>query len=455
MDSGHSSRRRRAARHRKKRILIALSSAFVLLLIIGPIVFVAMLTDQRSLVAMAQEVDPRAVVRVKQLSQQLENDLASTAEQASLTLNQDDLNGIVGVVSAASQRFNGRIDVTRWGLEGVFSLGLTQWFLGDYLNLRFGIAPSEQGFHLSYLSVGSFDFSGMEALDTAKWLANEMIERDVANLVLNAIDGVTMEGSEVTILYRPAVSLRKQFSRLQSDIRSSREDLGLLGNLDVVRIYYHKLCQTGESLPLDQDASLSHFMAAAFELAQQRALKNEDPVVENRAAILALGVALGSPEFEHFIGPVRDNSPQSCAVSVRNIELANRADLNMHFVYSATLTVLADSGISVSLTEFKKGLSREVPGFSFVNLLADRAGERFAKIALDDRGGALRLQTLAASLIDESVFFPSVDGLREGIPEIELEQRYGGVDGALYRGYAKDINGRLLTLPLYNRWLEK
>ena len=450
-----SSQRRRASRHSKKRFRRLFVALSLLVLLVSPIVFIAMLTDRHSGVSTAVGGDARTAVRVKQLGQQLGRDLASGVEQARVTLNQADINGVVGVISSAEAGLAARINVTRWGLEGAMSVALSQWYLGDYLNVRFGIVPSTHGLRLSYLMVGSFNFSGADALAMGEWLLNQWLGSDKGSLVLGAISAVSMDGGETTITYHPRPELNQQFALLRARVKSMDDSMGLMGNIDVVRLYYSNVCRLLATSVPDQAVSLGRYLMSTFQLAQQRSALDNDPVAENRAALLGLGLVLASSEFEVFIGPVREGLSQDCSILTHDVTLAGRQNLRSHFIYSAMLRVLSDSGVSIEADDYVDMMdpgSRD-GGFSFVNLLAERSGARFAGVALDKRGGAVRLQNAAELLIDESYFFPKMDNLREGISELEFEQKYGGIGGPVYGGVVKEIDGRLLTLSLYNRWL--
>ena len=72
-------------------------------------------------------------------------------------------------------------------------------------------------------------------------------------------------------------------------------------------------------------------------------------------------------------------------------------------------------------------------GFSFGDLLADRAGTTFAEVATRDEARAAAMQARLAGGFRVDDFFPPADGLPEGIPDAELQSRYGGVGGPLYR----------------------
>ncbi len=86
-------------------------------------------------------------------------------------------------------------------------------------------------------------------------------------------------------------------------------------------------------------------------------------------------------------------------------------------------------------------------GFSFADLAADRAGIRFAELALDENG-ALRLQKMSADLRQEKTFFPSIAELPEGIPQQVFDDR-GGIESNYYKQYLTIIDQRIDGLTLF------
>ena len=169
---------------------------------------------------------------------------------------------------------------------------------------------------------------------------------------------------------------------------------------------------------------------------------------ENRAALLALGVVLGTPRIELLTGRLLEpeqmrqwgGSPWSAA-------LRERVDWSRHFTVSGALTVLSFDAASDAAGLFKEELDADGgSGFSFADLLADRAGTLFAERATRDEASARAIQQRVAAGFRVDDFFPSADGLPEGIPDAELQSRYGGVGGPGYRVLQAEIERRLAAV---------
>lgn len=257
---------------------------------------------------------------------------------------------------------------------------------------------------------------------------------------LSAIRRVRVEGDGVSVAFRSGQGLAEK------TIPSLISRLG--GKPDVLartRLYYRHLVRTAEQPPTGEP--FEEFLQAAFQLAQQRS-RNGDPTLENRAAILALGILLGHWRVESLVGPVTDRRPPT-AVRRRLGQacLRGRRDWCQHFLVSASLAVASNESLSDQAGILKEELDagKGGSGFSFGDLLADRAGTQFALAAIRDEQSARRLQSRLAGGFQIDEVFPPGDGLPEGIPDPTFQADYGGVGGEKYKELLAEIERRLTT----------
>jgi hypothetical protein len=215
-----------------------------------------------------------------------------------------------------------------------------------------------------------------------------------------------------------------------------------------VRAHVERLLEAAPSLPRGEPR-----LGAAVEVAFARAREwsaTSPPVLENRAALLALGILLGHRRLEDFVGRVLDERDWRRAAPLARTTLRGREDWTKHFFVSAALTVLSAQAPSDAIGVFKEELDAGGgSGFSFGDLLADRAGTTFALLATRDAAAARALQARLATGFRVDDFFPEAADLPEEIPAAELEARYGGVGGRLFRQYAEEVERRLWSCPAY------
>ncbi|UCE46767.1 MAG: hypothetical protein JSW47_14280 [Phycisphaerales bacterium] len=188
-----------------------------------------------------------------------------------------------------------------------------------------------------------------------------------------------------------------------------------------------------------------------FSLARVRSAVN-DPVAENRAGIFALGVLLGHPRIEEFLGPVLPESDNGAARrALGRVVLRERADWTKHFCVSAAIALLSDELVSDAAGLLKEELDADIggSGFSFADLLADRAGTTFAVRATRDEAAARAIQDRIVRGFRVEEFFPPAADLPERIPDAELQSRYDGVGGEAYRRLIEEIERRIAVCAAY------
>jgi hypothetical protein len=215
-----------------------------------------------------------------------------------------------------------------------------------------------------------------------------------------------------------------------------------------VKSHAQRLLDAAPRLP-GGEQGLGTAVEVAFAWARERSATGS-PVLENRAALLALGILLGHPRLEGLVGPVVEKHAWPRAAPLARTTLRGRNDCTKHFFVSAALTVLSAQAPSDAIGLFKEELDAGGgSGFSFGDLMADRAGTTFALLATGDDAAARALQERLARGFRVDDFFPEAADLPENIQDAELQSRYGGVGGPLFRSYAAEVERRLWSCPAY------
>ena len=423
----------------------------IILLIITPIIFISRISSSSSVVVEVDSLDTSSSVQAKALAGRLREKLLSSSGLEEFSATEGELNGLIQLAMRGIPRLAGRVNVTPWGLEGAFSLHLPENPFGDYINVRVGMLPSTQGLQFAHSSVGKMKFSGDTTQMLSRYFLNLLLSDNQGSIFIDAIKSVEMDGQKVIITFRPIPNLEERLRASKERFKAVRDDLALLGDPAVIRLYYEKLCEIDDLHVGDLRVSMVWYMAPVFELAQMRVQAGKDVVQENRAAILALGIFLGSGSIETLVGTVRTEKLHDCKNNPRYVVLADRRDLRLHFIISAVLKVISDSGMSSAVGEFKELLDAGSggSGFSFVDLAADMAGVKLAENLLDSTGQGLRVQSVLAKTTDEKIFFPFIGGLPEGVSQEQFELEYGGIQDPRYQMMVTEIEQRIASLPLY------
>lgn len=186
--------------------------------------------------------------------------------------------------------------------------------------------------------------------------------------------------------------------------------------------------------------SLPPVMQQLFALALAR---RGDTVAEQRSALLALALHVNGRSPALLIPAAADWPP----VPRQVLTLHGREDLAQHFVGSALIAAHAGAQWANAI-----GLSKEVhdarggSGFSFTDLLADRAGTRLGeRIAAGD---GIVSRVLAGDPATRDLL-PSIAGLAEFMPEAVFQRRFGGIGAPAYKAVLADIDARIAALELY------
>jgi hypothetical protein len=267
-------------------------------------------------------------------------------------------------------------------------------------------------------------------------------DRDLRR-VLPAVESLALGPDEAVLTYRQVDMPRGLIARLVWG-----EEAGAA----VREAAYAQVDRLLEVLPAvpSGDVRFAAALETAFALARERTARGS-AVEENRAALLALGIVLGHPRLARAVGEKLDDRRTRLAREVgEGTTVRGRADWTRHFAVSGALTVLSAVTPSDAAGLLKEEMDADGgSGFSFADLLADRSGTTFAEVATRDEAAAVGLQERLARRFSLDDFFPSADGLPEGIPDAELQSRYGGVGGPLYRRHADEIERRVAACPAY------
>jgi uncharacterized protein YfiM (DUF2279 family) len=123
----------------------------------------------------------------------------------------------------------------------------------------------------------------------------------------------------------------------------------------------------------------------------------------------------------------------ACIPPDQAVTLAGRGDLAKHWALSAALQASLGGQVAQSLGAFKE-LSDSLEGgtgFSFVDLAADRSGERFARAATDPQLARF-VQTRLAAVTADQLFAREALTRPEGLDATLFERTYSTIDSPEY-----------------------
>lgn len=354
-------------------------------------------------------------------------------EERSLKLGGDELTLVFDYLLDAWPEGAAAIHIETGTLEARFTTRLAQLPLPAYLNLTVGLAQADNLPRLSQLRVGALEVP----LVLANWLALQGVD------YLYARAGMRDPGSLLrTVRFTDnALELRYQW---QNQIAEQlREQLVPPEQQARILDFQRQLVLVTQRH--DQAVGLPAIASPLFAFAQTRA-EAGDPVADNRALLLVLARYVNDRSLSLLL----PDDPQWPASRRLPVRLHGRKDLAQHFFISALLAAIGGNALASSVGVAKElDDARHGSGFSFIDLLADEAGQRFGGRATASRVEAAALQRLAATLDADTDWLPNPAGLREHLGEQEFRQRYGAIDSERFQAALADIGQRLDRMPLY------
>ncbi|MFM7120187.1 MAG: hypothetical protein ACKOZX_08075, partial [Gammaproteobacteria bacterium] len=192
---------------------------------------------------------------------------------------------------------------------------------------------------------------------------------------------------------------------------------------------------------------LGAVLRVAFAHASARSAAG-DAAVENQAALIAVATLFGHEQIATLAGVALPPDWEHLRDRWMPVALRDRPDWARHFLVGAALAPLSLAQMSNAVGRLKEDLdAAEGTGFSFGDLLADRAGARFGALATGSQSQALALQAHLARGWVASDFMPAAADLPEGLADTELAARFGAVDDPRQRAMMAVLDARIAALP--------
>ncbi|MDP4536352.1 hypothetical protein Q3O60_09135 [Alkalimonas collagenimarina] len=388
------------------------------------------------LVSSSQTVTPEVASNAEQLATRLRR----AYHQTEFQITSDEANALIAIGRRIYPEVQGRVNIANHQMIVAMSAPLFQQRL--YLNVSALVLPSKQGLKLDEVRIGRLRLPGWLVLSSAERIGNQLLKPAGATQLRAAIHEVTFEHDTLILHYQVPEQLQL------SQLNRFREQWQPYGDPEHIQHYYQTLVNSQSG-----GTALSGYLEVLFKEASRRYQDNNgsrSAIEENQAALLALAVFFGSSKLELILGDVRTKQP--VAQSRQRVTLAGRLDLQQHFVYSAAIKTLTNRDIGFLAGEMKELLDTNPggSGFSFVDLLADKAGVRFAEIALYSEATARALQQfIVQNGLTDAELLPDFSLFPEGIQYDTFREDFDTIESEQYQLMLAQINQALAELPLY------
>ncbi len=432
-----------------KILLIIFIIIIFLFIIVIPAIFLIFGIQSQPAVTAGKKLDYEDVARVRQLIRKNDPRRLKPGDIRNISVTERDLNLFLNYAlsqPSGKQKAYAQVNLYQNSLSTEFTYQLPNNPFGDYLNISTALVPMSNRLVVNKLTIGALRIPG--------WLVN-FIVRLAHKLFLNyeqyknlieladSIKDIQLADNSVSVVYQWQPEVIKNLHAQGQDFLLTTDEKERL------RVYGERLASISQFMN-DRTVSLSLFLEPLFQFAQQRTMAGGNPQAENRALILNLAAFSVGRDINQFINTNNTKSyPRPGNVK---LTLLQRKDLAKHFLVSAAITVSGGSGLANLAGVFKEmDDSQGGSGFSFADLTADRAGVKFAEIAIGSSQQARLLQQRMSRILTETDFMPRIDNLPEGIQELELKRTYNDLDSETYRMVEGVIERRIATCLVYQQ----
>lgn len=393
---------------------------------------------------------PQDVADARQLLQDARAAAGSeggTVENTALHATVAQLNSAIRLGSRFIPGFRGRVTTNAEEVLGEISLPVSWWSGQKWLNISGRVPEFDRQLSLSRLTVGTTDVPGALAISLARIGANLGLGNRFGDKVLSAVTGMNI--AENGLNFRIALDdvgkngvMRSAFGSLRGAQMPLPEEIETYHLLIRAAMEEGRLSQTGSFLPY-----LRFTLAAALERSTPETLANA-----YTAAIFGLAKACGARDFAMIVGRLAfdgETALQDWTTSCSEVTFNDRIDSRRHFVTAAALQAASNTGVAVSIGEFKELYDSisGAGGFDFTDMAANLSGIRLSDVFMTTPGDAW--PGILERLHSENDVIVPFDGIPSIMTEEVFKARFSDVESPEYKAMLALIETKIDALSLY------
>ena len=422
-------------------------AVFSISLIFLPIILLFFALEDTPLVSRHQRLSVDNVQKVKTLMNANKPLDMNRKQVRKMTLSENDLNLLLnyGILHGLGyERLFTKIELPENRIHVSVSLELPANPAGRYVNAFVSLKNSPALLDIDYLKAGRMTIPGIFINPVVRVMNHFLLNIELykgLNQHVHAVKDVSVKKGDLNLVYEWDPAALDLIHEKGKQFLLSKE------HQEKLVLYYNELVQTIKPYK-NGKISLALVLKLMGIFAGQQSLISGDPILENTALFQVLSlysVQRGIKDLVH-----EDIQKQMEAPVSVSFTLFNRTDLPKHFLISAGLAVSAGSKLSSFI-----GIAKEVEdsgngsGFSFADLAADKAGVRMGELATGSLDQAILFGQRLSEINLETDFMPVIDGLPEGIRNLEFRKKYTDLDSGSYAMVNDEIDKRINDCPVY------
>lgn len=394
------------------------------------------------LVLPTQNLSPSQAAQARAGAAKILKPLMSTREKVNITVTPSHLEAISDTISYTVPALQFRLNSNAYGILIASSVTTIPGLI--YLNFSCWLTPEFSGsLTFTQCKVGSLPIPGSVIEYFAKGMARVFFGKEALITLNNILANTQLDNDQVVVTFDKPENLKASVEdRLTDTFKMVQEIRQINGaDTDTISLYLDYISSHEE-----RAQSSAELIGKTFLYAQKRSIE-EDPVDENYAALWALAMTFGAPDFARIVAMPID---YSIALPDR-FNLRGRLDLRLHFFFSVALRLASEKQLSINIGKLKEVMdsSKGGSGYSFRDLTADKSGVELADFAISSEENARRVQQILAASDTEDLFIPLLHDLPEGLSEKTFNEVFGSEDDPRYTAMESDIDARIAALPVY------
>ena len=239
----------------------------VFVLMGAPFVMLTVVSDDPALVEETAPPSGAVAAKAKRLAGALRRDIGAARQRSSVTITERDANSMMALVRRGLEAFSGRVKIGVLLLKASATVHVQQNPFGEFINLQLSVDPSDSGLSLGEMRAGAVSVPGRLMTEAMRRGLNIAAENDLGDQLFEAIYAVHLRPGEVQVDCGPVRNLLAQTSVLKPRGKALRDELKLLGDVEVTRGYFVHLCAEASATP---GATLGRYLSWAFTRAASR-----------------------------------------------------------------------------------------------------------------------------------------------------------------------------------------
>lgn len=390
---------------------------------------------------------PQDVAATRQLVRDLRAAAGGEAQSNLLVTNVTQLNSAIRLGARIVDGFRGRVTIDGAEVLGEISVPVQWWSGQKWLNISGRVPEFDGQVSARQITAGRVKLPGSVALTIGRIGANLGLGDQFGDKVLNAVTAMKATGQDLT--FRIVLDdvgkngvMRSAFGSLRGAQMPAPEEIEEYHQLIRTAMETGQLSNTGSFLPYLQFA-----LAAALQRSTPETFGNA-----YTAAAFGLAKACGARDFALVVGSLAfdvADTVQDWAQNCDAVTLNGRIDSKRHFITSAALQAASNTGVAVSLGEFKELYDSisGAGGFDFTDMAANLSGIRMSNTFMNTP--SKDWPDLLARLERETDVIVSFEGIPPIMTEETFKDAYSDVGSAAYAAELANIEAKIDRLAVH------